>query len=97
VRRVDYENLIWEEFLDLRGNFSAGFIAEAIKQRAEPSFEGLNMLNDRQKELYQRIKVYFGHRKRPTLQSLAMNLLSEQTDGKDFSERKPVCLPGCDK
>jgi len=87
VSRVDYENLTWEEFLHLRGNFSAGFIMEALKQRAGPSFEGLNMLNDRQKELYQRIQVYFGNKKRPTLQSLAMNLLSEETDGKDFSER----------
>jgi hypothetical protein len=44
VRRIEYEKLTWEEFLDLRGNFSAGFVAEAIKQRAEPSFEALSML-----------------------------------------------------
>ena len=87
VRRIDYENLSWEEFLELRGTFSAGFIMEAIKQRAEPKFNGLNMLNEKQKELYQKIKVYFGNKKKPTLQSLAMNLLSEETDGKDFSER----------
>jgi len=87
VNRVDYENLTWEGFLQLRGNFSAGFIMEALKQRAGPSFDGMNMLNDRQKELSQRIRVYFGSRKKPTLQSLAMNLLSEETDGKDFSDR----------
>jgi len=87
VRRVDYENLTWEEFLELRGTFSAGFIMEAVKQRATPKFNGLEMLNERQKELYQRIKVYFGNKKKPTLQSLAMNLLSEDTGGKDFSER----------
>ncbi len=87
VRRIDYENLTWEEFLELRGSFRAGFIMDAIKQRAEPKFSGLGMLNENQKELYQRIKVYFGNKKKPTLQSLAMNLLSEETDGKDFSER----------
>lgn len=87
VRRVDYESLTWEEFLELRGTFSAGFIMEAIKQRAAPKFIGLEMLNEKQIELYQRIKVYFGNKKKPTLQSLAMNLLSEETDGKDFSER----------
>ncbi len=87
VRRVDYENLTWEEFLELRGTFSAGFIMEAIKQRAEPKFNGLEMLDENQKELYQKIKVYFGNKKKPTLQSLAMNLLSEETDGKEFSER----------
>src|SRR5205085_9695530 len=48
---------------------------------------GLDMLDERKKELYERIKVYFGSKKKPTLQSLAMNLLSEDTDGKDFSER----------
>jgi hypothetical protein len=87
VRRVDYENLTWEAFIELRGNFSGGFVMEAIKQRAKPQFEGMNMLNERQKELYERIKVYFGNNKKPTLQSLAMNILSEDTDGKDFSER----------
>lgn len=87
VRRIDYENLKWEEFLELRGTFSAGFITEAVKQRDAPKFNGLNMLNEQQKELYHRIKVYFGYKKKPTLQSLAMNLLSEETNGKDFSER----------
>ena len=87
VRRIDYENITWEELLDLRGGFNTGFIMQAMKQRAEPNFEGLNMLNEHQKELYQRIKVYFGYKKKPTLQSLAMNLLSEEADGKDFSER----------
>lgn len=87
VRRVDYENITWEEFLDLRGTFSAGFVMEAMRIRAAPNFKGIDILNEQQRELYQKIKVYFGHKKKPTLQSLAMNLLSEETDGKDFSER----------
>jgi hypothetical protein len=87
VRRIDYENLTWDEFLELRGSFNAGFIMEAMKQRAEPTFNGLNMLNEEQKELYERLGVYFGKKKKPTLQSLAMNLLNEQTGGKEFSER----------
>lgn len=87
VRRVDYENITWEEFLDLRGTFSAGFVMEAMRLRATPNFKGLDILNEQQRELYQKIKVYFGHKKKPTLQSLAMNILSEETDGKDFSER----------
>jgi hypothetical protein len=87
VRRIDYESLIWEEFLELRGSFSAGFIMEALKLRTKPNFNGLDILSERQKELYQKIKVYFGNKKKPTLQSLAMNLLSEETDGKDYSER----------
>ena len=96
VHRVDYENLTWEEFLNLRGNFSAGFFTEAIRQRAEPTFEGLRMLNDRQKELYQRIKVYFGKRKRPTLQSLAMSLLSENQRERVLGTQ-PLCLFGSHK
>jgi hypothetical protein len=87
VRRIDYENLNWEEFLELRGNFSAGFIMKAVEQRAEPNFNGLDMLSERQKELYGKLGVYFGSKKKPTLQSLAINLLNGETDGKDFSER----------
>lgn len=87
VRRVNYENLTWDEFLELRGTFNAGFIMKAIEQRAKPQFNGLNMLDENQKELYEKIEVYFGGKKKPTLQSLAMNLLSQETDGKDYSER----------
>jgi hypothetical protein len=44
-------------------------------------------LDDEERKLLKRLKPYFGSKKKPTLQSLAMNLLNEEGNGKGFSGR----------
>lgn len=48
-------------------------------------FNGLALLTPEEKDLYERAKRYFGGRKRPTLKSLALDLLSEE--GEVFVDR----------
>jgi hypothetical protein len=87
VRLIPFEKLTWEMFLDTRFPLTGLHLQRAIASKREGKFNGLTLLNNEERKLLKRLKPYFGQKKRPTLQSLAMSLLNEEGNGKGFSER----------
>lgn len=87
VRLIPFENLTWDTFLDLRFPITPAHLTRATKSRNSGKFKGEDFLSVDEKNLLERLKPYFGGKKKPTLQSLAMNLLNVEENGKGFSER----------
>jgi hypothetical protein len=85
VRLINFEDLTWSDFLDIKGHTSALILRMSDKGIKSERFNGLELLKSEEKELYERMKPYFGGRKRPTLKSLALDLLAE--DGEVFVDR----------
>lgn len=87
VRLIPFEELTWEAFLDSRFPLTHFHLERAVKSKEHGQFNGEAVLSEEERKLYRRLKPYFGSRKKPTLQSLALNLLNEEGNGKGFSER----------
>lgn len=77
VRLINFEVLTWSEFLDIKGHTSALISRLSDKRMTAEQFNSLALLKPEEKDLYERAKRYFGGRKRPTLKSLALDLLGE--------------------
>lgn len=77
VRLVNFEDLTWSQFLDLKSHTTA-LISRLPKGTTAEKFNALELLKPEEKDLYERVKPYFGGRKRPTLKSLALGLLAEE-------------------
>lgn len=86
VRLIKYEKMTKEEFLRIRTSITLGFFQSALNVLESEKFNAFDVLSPDEKELYHRLKPYFGKNKKPTLQSLAKNLLDEEGI-KGFSER----------
>lgn len=78
VRLINFEDLTWSEFLDLKGNASALVHRLSDKRTTSEQFNGLELLKPDERDLYERAKRHFGGKKRPTLKSLALALHSEK-------------------
>lgn len=87
VRLIPFEELTWETLLDTKFPLSLVRLQRVIKTKEQGRFRGEALLEDDEKELLQKIKPYFGRRKKPTLQSLAINLLNTEANCQGFSER----------
>jgi hypothetical protein len=85
VRLINFGNLTFSELIDLKGHTFALISRMSDKGISSEQFNGLELLKSEEKDLYERAKRYFGGRKRPTLKSLAINLLGEE--GVEFSDR----------
>jgi hypothetical protein len=77
VRLINFEDLTWSEFLDLKAHTTALISRLSDKRITSEQFNGLELLKSEEKDLYERAKRYFGGKKRPTLKSLALDLLGE--------------------
>lgn len=80
VRLINFEDLTWSQFLDLKSHTTALISRMSGKGTAAERFNALELLKSEEKDLYERVKPYFGGRKRPTLKSLALGLLAEEGD-----------------
>ncbi|HEX7312317.1 MAG TPA: hypothetical protein VF297_00100 [Pyrinomonadaceae bacterium] len=85
LRLINFEDLTWSEFLDIKIHTIALLSRRADKRMTSEQFNGLALLTPEEKDLYERAKRYFGGRKKPTLKSLALDLLSEE--GEVFVDR----------
>lgn len=85
VRLINFEDLTWSEFLDLKIHTMALLSRQSDKRTTSEQFNGLALITPEEKDLYERAKRYFGGRKKPTLKSLALDLLSEE--GEVFTDR----------
>lgn len=77
VKLINLEELTLDHLLDIKGAHNLVSRVSDKGMNAE-SFNGLDLLKQEEKTLYEKSKKYFGGRKRPTLKSLAANLLSEE-------------------
>lgn len=82
---INFEDLTWSKFLDIKGHTHALILRMSDNGITSERFDGLELLKSEEKDLYERAKPYFGGRKRPTLKTLALDLLAEV--GKDFTDR----------
>lgn len=88
VKLIPFEQITsWDMFLEIRFPITTEHLERAFKMRDSGGFNGEAVLNEEERELLKRLKPYFEPRKRPTLQSLAINLLNEECNGKGFSGR----------
>jgi hypothetical protein len=88
VRLIPFEEATsWEMFLEIRFPITGDHLERAFKMKKLGRFNGEAVLNEQERKLLRRLKPYFGSRKKPTLQSLAINLLNEEGNGKGFSGR----------
>jgi hypothetical protein len=85
VRLIKFEDLTWSQFLNLKSNTHTLISRMSGKGTTADSFNALELLKPEEKDLYERVKLYFGGRKRPTLKSLALGLLAEE--GEVFTDR----------
>lgn len=85
VRLINFEHLTWSEFLDIKIHTLALISRVSDKRMTSEQFNGLALLNPEERDLYKRAKRYFGGRKKTTLKSLALDLLSEE--GEVFVDR----------
>lgn len=85
VRLINFEDLTWSEFLNIKIHTIALLSRHSDKHMTSEQFNGLALLTPEEKDLYERAKRYFGGRKKPTLRSLALDLLSEE--GEVFVDR----------
>jgi hypothetical protein len=83
IKLLNFEELTWEKFLDTRAE-SLNLLFRIADRRGE-IFNGMDLLTEQERVLYHRLKPYFGGRKKPTLKSLALNLLGEENGF--YSER----------
>jgi hypothetical protein len=85
VRLINFEDLTFSKLVDIKGHTAALVARVSDKGMTSERFNGLELLTSEEKNLYERIKRYFGGRKRPTLKSLTLSLLGEE--GEVFSDR----------
>lgn len=85
VRLINFEDLTWSKFIDIKGHTHALILRMSDNGMTSERFDGLELLRSEEKDLYERAKPYFGGRKRPTLKTLALDLLAEE--GEDFTDR----------
>lgn len=85
VRLINFEKLTVNELFEIKGQ-SIGLVPRAaLLHREGGKFNGLDLLSKEEKILYRRVKKYFGKRKKPTLQRIALDILGEEDEL--FSER----------
>jgi hypothetical protein len=84
VKLINFEELSLSKLLDIKGQ-AFHLVSRAGDRNKLKKFDGLALLSDEEKALYERLKPYFGGKKKPTLKSLAVNLLGEEHEF--FSER----------
>lgn len=87
VRQIKFEELTYAEALDLKNGigFRLAFRLSSSLDESS-SFSGLDLLNAKEQELYERLKPCFTPRAKPTLKLLAARLLRDSED-RTFSDR----------
>jgi hypothetical protein len=84
VKLINLEELTLSQLLDIKA--AHNLVWRALERRKNnEEFNGLELLKPDERNLYRRLKPYFGGRKRPTLKSLAISLLGEGNE--IFSDR----------
>jgi hypothetical protein len=79
LRLIDFEDLTWEQLLDIRGPSFELLMRATNKHKKGENLDGLRLLSPEERQLYERIRPYFGGRRRPTLKYVARALIG----GKD--------------
>jgi hypothetical protein len=85
VRLINFERLSYGGLQDIRGTSFYLMQSAAFKFQHGDKFNGLDLLKPEERDIYHKVKKYFGGRKRPTLKSLAIGLLGEVEEV--YSER----------